>query len=243
MLTTQYRMHLDIFQFPNERLYMEQIQTDVNINIQDIPILIEPDEADTDTRHSVIFVDLGNIKINQDEEKKASEDVEAAAVITKILLRRNPWLQEGDIGIIAVNRRQQRFIEGELIDIMDTDDSEVDSQVELESEVETKSKSRRKKPELIQIETVEGFQGREKPVIIFMSGFVSKEGHVVPLKHKSRVHVGLTRAQHLLVVVGHGQTLNGNEYWGEWFDWIHDPPNSKVGRTSLVRLKVDNGFN
>lgn len=61
-------------------------------------------------------------------------------------------------------------------------------------------------------------QGREKDVIIFCSvrsnlynynslGFVS---------NKQRLNVSVTRARHLLVLVGNEEALQGDEHWAKW---------------------------
>lgn len=65
----------------------------------------------------------------------------------------------------------------------------------------------------VEVNTVDGFQGREKDVIVFSCVRASKRGGIGFLKDVRRLNVAITRARFCLFVVGHVNTLVRDETW------------------------------
>lgn len=90
---------------------------------------------------------------------------------------------------------------------------------------------------LIEIKTVDGFEGREKQVIVFSTVRNNDSGHIGFLADKKRLNVGLTRAKRGLFVIGSISTLRegkmrmtatknivgkGAESWRRYADYLMD---------------------
>lgn len=86
-----------------------------------------------------------------------------------------------------------------------------------------KQKIHKKYPK-IEISTVDGFQGREKEVILLSlvrSNFDKKIGF---LKDERRLNVAITRPKRQLCVVGDMETIgeNRNQFLSKWVKWAEE---------------------
>jgi len=70
----------------------------------------------------------------------------------------------------------------------------------------------------VEVRTVDGYQGREKEVIIFSCVRSNSEGNVGFLADSRRLNVALTRAKRGLIVIGDPETLRHDQDWGAWMD-------------------------
>lgn len=74
-------------------------------------------------------------------------------------------------------------------------------------------------PDQIEVKTVDGFQGREKTVIVFSAVRSNAEGKVGFLSDWRRLNVAITRAKNGLIVVGDANTLKHDENWRAFINW------------------------
>ncbi|KAI8871673.1 P-loop containing nucleoside triphosphate hydrolase protein, partial [Ramicandelaber brevisporus] len=69
----------------------------------------------------------------------------------------------------------------------------------------------------IDVNTIDGFQGQEKDIIIFSCVRASHEG-IGFLKDRRRINVALTRARKSLFVLGNAEFLRKDDLWGQLVD-------------------------
>ena len=67
----------------------------------------------------------------------------------------------------------------------------------------------------LEIDTVDGFQGREKEAVVISCVRSNSDGEIGFLADRRRMNVALTRARRKLIVVGDSSTLGGNEFFAD----------------------------
>jgi superfamily I DNA and/or RNA helicase len=72
---------------------------------------------------------------------------------------------------------------------------------------------------LVEVNTIDGFQGREKDCVIFSC--VRSNSRMGFVADKRRLNVAITRARGLLCVVGHGPTLRNDPTWQAFLDSLY----------------------
>jgi len=72
----------------------------------------------------------------------------------------------------------------------------------------------------VEVRSIDGFQGREKEVMIISLVRSNMEGHLGFLKDYRRMNVALTRAKRVLIVLGDSSTLSGDPFYSQWLDHI-----------------------
>merc|ERR550525_368232 len=80
------------------------------------------------------------------------------------------------------------------------------------------------KYEGLEIRSVDGYQGREKEVIIFSSVRSNAGGGIGFLSDRRRINVAITRARRGLVVLGHRDTLmrDRKATWKNWLRFVDE---------------------
>jgi superfamily I DNA and/or RNA helicase len=72
----------------------------------------------------------------------------------------------------------------------------------------------------LEIDTVDGFQGREKEVIVISLVRSNPAGEVGFLSDVRRMNVALTRARRKLIVIGDSATLASHPFYARWLEYI-----------------------
>ncbi len=199
MLTTQYRMHPVIREFPSERFYDGKLNDGCSREDRPAPAgFIWPD---WDAPVAMIPVEGSE---ESDEEGSSKANRSEAAMVLKVV---NELLVPGDmqsneIGIITPYNGQVRMLD----DLFH----------------ESGGRGPKDRYPGLEIKSVDGYQGREKEVIVFSAVRANEEGEVGFLSDKRRLNVAITRAKRGLVIIGHPKTLRQNSTWASWLDWSQE---------------------
>ena len=75
-------------------------------------------------------------------------------------------------------------------------------------------------PQGVEVRTVDGFQGREKDIILISLVRANNENEIGFLVNPQRMNVLLTRAKYAMIVFGNKQTLICNDLWKSWIESV-----------------------
>ncbi|KAJ6554012.1 P-loop containing nucleoside triphosphate hydrolase protein [Mycena vulgaris] len=203
MLDTQYRMHPGISLFPSTEFYNFSLQDGtVDANNEVFPILTPPSSAhlkedENGNRPAVIFLDHAGGESMKDKSRVNQNEAAIVIGVVEDLLLNNPNLQGKDIGIIAPYVAQISLLTRML-------NTNVKYRKRFNAVL---GEHRALQLAHIEIKTVDGFEGREKEIIIFSTVRNNAGGYIGFLADRRRLNVGLTRAKRGLFVVGSISTL------------------------------------
>lgn len=74
--------------------------------------------------------------------------------------------------------------------------------------------------EELEIDTVDGFQGREKEAVVVDLVRSNERGEIGFLADTRRMNVALTRARRFLLVIGDSATIGGNPYYSDFLEYV-----------------------
>lgn len=199
MLTTQYRMHPTIREYPSARFYDGRL--DDGCSSEQRPPAAGFLWPDWD--HPVAFVPIDGSEI-VDEESSSKSNLDEAAKVLSIV---NDLLAAGDltpsdIGVITPYNGQVRL----LVDLFE----------------QAGGREEGGPYEGLEIKSVDGYQGREKEIIVFSAVRANDAGEIGFLKDRRRLNVALTRAKRGLIVLGNAKTLRQDGTWRAWLDWAEE---------------------
>ena len=191
-LTVQYRMHQQIMQFSSEQFYDDSLLADDSVAQHRLCDL--PGVLDNEmTGDPVVFIDTAGAGWDEEMEpngRSRRNPREAQLVLRKIRQLQEAGLPGQAILVIAPYAAQVRLIR----DQYDGSDVEVD--------------------------TVDGFQGRENEAVIISLVRSNERGEIGFLADRRRMNVALTRAKRKLIVIGDSSTLGGDPFYSDFLDYI-----------------------
>ncbi len=200
MLRIQYRMHEKIMAFSNRHFYGGKLIADASVKDRTLASL----SLKTPRKYGrilspeepVVFVDtIGRGREERSTRSSSySNTIEAEIVVSLCEEALAMGLDEEQIGVITPYAAQVKTIRK----MFET----------REMAIETKS--------------VDGFQGREKEVILISFVRANPERKIGFLKERRRLNVALTRAKSKLICIGDGHTLLFDPLYRELLAYIRD---------------------
>lgn len=191
-LNVQYRMHDQIMNFSSEQFYDGTLHSHDSVSGH---VLTDLDYVDEQlvTLEPVTFIDSAGAEWDEEIEPDGLSKrniQEAELVLRKITELQDAGLRGRDIAVIAPYAAQVRWLRQNSPD------------------------------ERVEIDTVDGFQGREKEAVIISLVRSNAEGEIGFLADARRMNVALTRARRKLIVIGDSATVGGNEFFAAMLEYF-----------------------
>lgn len=228
MLDVQYRMHPAISRFPSSEFYNFSLHDGTIDAAGNVPARLLPPSssslevnATTGRRPSVVFLDHPGSESMKDSSRVNHSEGSIVCSVVEDLLLQNPASRPQSIIIThGANYR------GTLQDLRGSDIGIIApyvAQIALLSRLLTTCPVHRARFEAslgarraaqlahVEVKTVDGFEGREKEVIVFSTVRNNPGGYIGFLADRRRLNVGLTRAKRGLFVVGSMSTLRAGK--------------------------------
>ncbi|HET8859213.1 IGHMBP2 family helicase [Marivirga sp.] len=190
ILTIQYRMHQDIMRFSNENFYANQLKAHPSVSkhsLKDLPGFepypyINPSIEDVvKASKPIVFIACTDGQEEQLAESHSWFNKKEIEITKEITdVLLSSRLFPEDIGIISPYDQQVSRLKSALKDYH------------------------------VEIKSIDGFQGREKEVIILSLVRSNSEGNIGFLRDYRRLNVALTRAKRKLIIIGNPSTLQSN---------------------------------
>ncbi|KAJ1602537.1 hypothetical protein NDA14_006412 [Ustilago hordei] len=204
MLNVQFRMHPSLAEFPNKAFYDGALQNGKGTE-QIAPVESSywrtrtAGQKKSQDAQRLCFIDHQGRESKTDNSTSLYNTSEARIVVDVVVdvLRRNPQLTGDDIGIVTPYAGQQILLEKML------QNERSDARKKASSAIGARSSQLG----FIDIHTVDGFEGREKKVILFSTVRTNALGYVGFLADGRRLNVALTRAQSAMFIIGNIDTF------------------------------------
>jgi predicted DNA helicase len=184
-LTVQYRMHQDIMEFSSQEFYEGSLVADLSVKRALLQEL--PGVAANElTATPVHFIDTAGASYDEAVEPDGESrlnPLEAELVVLKVQALLDSGLSPASLAVITPYAAQVRLLRERL---KSTD---------------------------IEIDTVDGFQGREKEAVIVSLVRSNRDNEIGFLEDVRRMNVALTRARRKLIVIGDSATITAHPFY------------------------------
>ncbi|ODV85478.1 hypothetical protein CANARDRAFT_198961 [[Candida] arabinofermentans NRRL YB-2248] len=219
-LNVQYRMNDKIMRFPSDSLYDGRLTSDKSVADRKVIDLPNVSTKSDDTLEEIIWYDTQGDEYPEQDTSLEDDgkgdlassrfnDGECLLVLKHVKSLLEAGVTQHQIGVISPYSAQVGKLRKLLRDGL-LNDERFSNEIELTNSIE--------------ISTVDGFQGREKEIIILSLVRSNPDHDVGFLSDFKRLNVSITRSQKQLCVVGNMETLAESNvpFLKNWCDWCEE---------------------
>jgi len=191
-LGIQYRMHEAIMAFSSREFYDDSLEAAPAVREHLLRDLPNV-SSNLMTSSAVQFVDTAGAGYDESLESDGDSRLnlsEAEVVCRKVEALLAAGVMPDQIGVITPYAAQARWLRGQI------------------------------KAAEVEVDTVDGFQGREKEAVVVSLVRSNREGEIGFLSDVRRMNVALTRARRKLIVVGDSATITAHPFYQRLVDYF-----------------------
>jgi superfamily I DNA and/or RNA helicase len=191
-LSVQYRMHEQIMQFSSQHFYDGTLSADPSVGAHTLGELAGVAAEELDER-PVVYIDTAGAGWEEQLEPEGLSRLnprEGQLVLDQVGALCAAGVPPADIAVIAPYAAQVRWLRQH-------------------AELAT-----------LEIDTVDGFQGREKEAVVICTVRSNQLGEIGFLSDARRMNVALTRARRKLIVIGDSATLGTDPFFAQLLEWF-----------------------
>lgn len=206
MLTTQYRMHEKIMRWPSKKLYHDRLTASPSVATH-LLCDLEGVENIPETNEPVIFVDTAGCsmyELQSDEKQSKGNNWEVDIVSHHVDTLVSAGVKMMDIGVITPYNLQ----------------------------VDCLRKAIYPNHPLVEIRSVDGFQGREKEAILISMVRSNDNGEVGFLAEDRRINVAITRARRHLFMVADSFTISKHPFLASLCEYLQQNCDVRSAQTN-----------
>jgi len=199
-LTVQYRMHESIMGFSSQHFYDNSLIADESVR-QHVLSDLPRVQRDLVSDDPVTFIDTAGTGWQEELEPEGlskRNPEEGRLVLKQVNALCEAGLAPSDIAVIAPYAAQVRWLRENAI------------------------------YDKLEIDTVDGFQGREKEAVVISLVRSNSIGEIGFLSDARRMNVALTRAKRKMIIVGDSATLASDPFFQSLLTWIEETGNYRT---------------
>ncbi|OGW80787.1 MAG: hypothetical protein A3C47_05330 [Omnitrophica bacterium RIFCSPHIGHO2_02_FULL_51_18] len=194
LLERQYRMNEIIMGFSSREFYKNLLVADDSVKTQTLSGLSGVETCD-ETKEPLLFLDTAGKGFEEklEEGSESRYNIEEAGLLLSQLKKMlELGVPPGEIAVISPYSAQVRFLTSKSPD-----------------------------PK-VEIDSVDGFQGREKELVIVSLVRSNMEGELGFLADTRRMNVAMTRARRKLIVIGDSATLSSIKFYADFMKYAEE---------------------
>jgi ATP-dependent RNA/DNA helicase IGHMBP2 len=191
-LQVQYRMHETIMRFSSDSFYDSALVADASVKAHRLCDLPGVSESPL-TRDPIEFIDTAGAEFDEQLEADGESKLnpkEANLIVRLVRELIDAGLAAEQIAVIAPYAAQVRLLRGRL---------------DLPA---------------LEIDTVDGFQGREKEAVLLTTVRSNDRGEIGFLADTRRTNVAMTRARRKLIIIGDSATLGSHKFYATMLEYF-----------------------